>query len=635
VPIWGARRFCRRYQPCQAANRWEFGDGIIVSNRPVSVVHGWTKPGDYAVVFRAYNDSYPEGVSATFTVRVSSQPVHYVAVDSASPVFPYTSWATAARDIQDAVDAASVPGALVLVTNGVYNSGWRTVGTSLLYNRVVVDKPLALRSVNGPEFTLIEGAQAWGGGCGEGAIRCVYLATGASLSGFTLTNGATWRWEPGGPFERQALEGGGAFSGSLYHCTLSGNSAPYGGGASESTLTDCTLIGNRTAYAEWGAQGGGAYNCTLNRCTLGNNSASSSQYDFGGGALGCTLTDCTLTSNTARGGAGASQSTLNRCALIGNRAEEDGSGAIWSTLNYCTLTGNSAHKYNGGGAAMCTLSHCVLTRNSARNDGGGGASGSTLNHCTVVGNSASQGGGVFGGKVTNSIVCFNTATIGANYHPGYNTSGELESLCSLLTYCCTTPHPGCGLGIITNAPLFMDTNEWANLRLQPNSPCINAGLNAAVQNPTDLAGLPRIVSDTVDVGAYEFQEPGSVISYAWLQQYGLPTDGSADFIDLDADGHTTWQEWRCQTDPTNTLSVLHLLSVSSDGSDVTVRWQSVEGMNYLLERSTDLGASPAFKPVATGLPGQFSSTTYTDTDASALAPLFYRVGPYTPRRDAK
>jgi hypothetical protein len=206
-------------------------------------------------------------------------------------------------------------------------------------------------------------------------------------------------------------------------------------------------------------------------------------------------------------------------------------------------------------------------------------------------------------------------------------NGPNYSPFTTLNYCCTTPLPTNGVGNITNAPLFVD-HATGNLHLQSNSPCINAGNNAYVTTTTDLDGNPRIVNGTVDIGAYEYQGAGSVISYAWLQQYGLPNDGSADYADPDHDGLNNWQEWICGTNPTNALSALRMVSALPTTTNTTVTWQSVAGVNYFLERTTHLPLS--FTLWASNIVGQASTTSYADTNGTGPGPLFYRVGVQAP-----
>ena len=174
-----------------------------------------------------------------------------------------------------------------------------------------------------------------------------------------------------------------------------------------------------------------------------------------------------------------------------------------------------------------------------------------------------------------------------------------------------------GQGNITNASLFVNAGA-SNLRLQFNSPCINAGNNYSVTIATDLDGRLRIVGGTVDMGAYEFQ-PG--VS-------GLLTDGSADYADPDHDGLNNWQEWICGTNPTNALSALRMLSATPTSTNATVTWQSAAGVNYFLERCANL--SPPFTLLASNIVGQAGTTSYADTNGIGVGPLFYRVGVKSP-----
>jgi hypothetical protein len=649
----------------------------------------------------------------------------YVDPACAAPASPFATWATAATNIQDAVDAA-VAGDEIIVTNGVYQTGGRVVYGAMT-NRVAVTNALTLRSVNGPEVTIIEGHQMPVTNNGPAAIRCVYLGSGATLSGFTLTKGATlasgsefnemsggggWCQSSsvtlsncvvgnntafyhgggvyggsysfatlnncvitnnaaaggsqclgGGAFtcnlnnciavgNRAGFAGGGSYDGTRTNCHFTANTAgSYGGGAAAGTLTNCMLVGNSSGGGGGGAAyctldyctltgnwttddisgGGAAFLSTLHNCTLASNRSGNGggtrdcylydctltgNYTFGenrgGGGYGSTFNNCVLTTNSAGEGGGAFAGTLNNCLVSSNSASTRGGGSCESTLNRCTLTRNSAR--NGGGAYSGTLNNCALLTNSADYVGGGACS-STLKSCTVISNSATldSSGGTYSSTLINCIVYYNTGITNANNYRG-----------GALSYCCTTPLPS-GAGNFTNEPSFVD---WAagNCHLSSNSPCINAGNNASAVGDTDLDGNPRISGGTVDMGAYEFQSPASILPYAWLQQYGLPTDGSTDFTDPDHDGLNDWQEWVAGTDPTNATSTLRIVYATNSVSGTVVNWTSVTNRTYWLESSTNLARSPDFSLVQSNLAGQAGTTACTDTNASGLPVRFYRVG---------
>src|SRR6185437_1919150 len=127
------------------------------------------------------------GVLALFCMAARGT-TFYVNANNPFPSPPYATWATAATNIQDALNMAS-SGSIVLVTNGVYQYG--SGGAPYNTSRVYVPYPnITVQSVNGPAVTVIKGYQVPGTMNGTGAIRGVYLPGGSILAGFTVTGGA-------------------------------------------------------------------------------------------------------------------------------------------------------------------------------------------------------------------------------------------------------------------------------------------------------------------------------------------------------------------------------------------------------------------------------------------------------------
>jgi len=385
----------------------------------------------------------------------------------------------------------------------------------------------------------------------------------------------------------------------LTNCTFSGNWAYYGGGmynsVSQPTLTNCTFSENSVRDSAGGmynadssprltnctftgnsaeADAGGMKNHysspTLTNCVFSGNSAGHSGLDSGGGISNVysspMLTTCTFSRNLGKFGGGMdnleSSPTLTNCEFRGNSADNCGGGMLnrrsSPTLTNCTFSENSAGLYYGGGmynivSSNPTLTNCTFSGNSAYRDGGGMynyESSPTLANCTFSGNSSGDlGGGIYNwtnsnSTVTNCIFWGNTAPSGAQI---YN-----DGTSSLTITYSDIQGRWPGIGNIDDDPLFVDADgpdniagtEDDNLRLLPDSNCIDAGDNNSVPadtadldgdanttepTPWDLDSRPRISdgdcndTEVVDMGAYEF-------NYAYMGDFDGECD--VDFADF-------------------------------------------------------------------------------------------------------
>jgi hypothetical protein len=210
-------------------------------------------------------------------------------------------------------------------------------------------------------------------------------------------------------------------------------------------------------------------------------------------------------------------------------------------------------------------------------------------------------------------------------------------------------------GIVTNnancvinwgpGNISLDPRFTAGVRLQANSPCIDAGTNALLlisSNWTasitnDYDGLPRPLDGNgdgqarFDIGAYEVilasaDSNGDGIPDGWTHRYGLnPTDPTVAAGNPDNDPHTTLQEWIADTDPTNALSYFRIEAISNL-PPVAVQFVSSASRQYSLLSSSGLTEATTFNPVPgqTNIAGNGGILTLTDTNAAAA--LFYRVG---------
>lgn len=301
---------------------WEFSDGYSASN-VFSLDRSFAAPGVYTATVTATNadsvasDSVAVEIFPGYTNYVSPAGLH---------VPPFTNQLQAATNIQDAI-SANIPGGVVAVDDGDYDVGG-VAWNSGLTNRIAITSVLDVVSRNGPASTRIVGQ----GPCGDAAVRCAYVGTGARLIGFTLTNGHT---RAAGDVDLDQ-SGGGAWcepGGTVENAVIRDNeAAQFGGGIKHGTVRNSTLQANRAG------QGGGASDAALAQCVLSNNLATGN----GGGANGGTIENTLVVDNQAEYGGGASEASLLHATVAGNRASQSGGGVYRAVASNSIVYFNSA-----------------------------------------------------------------------------------------------------------------------------------------------------------------------------------------------------------------------------------------------------------------------------------------------------
>lgn len=490
-----------------------------------------------------------------FVTQLNAQTIYYVDSSKEDNLGNGLTWATAKKDIQNAINSAN-SGDEIWVKTGTYKPTHEpNGGTVSPRNRsfFIRNGVKLFGGFNGNETTfnqrnftnnptILSGDIGIEGNPNDNCHHVVLAATtqnnpvGILLDGFTITGGNS-----DGSSNYYIIEGnditsnlgGGIFiyngNNVIRNNIINNNRAITGAGIcikrGINEISNNTISGNLAfdiSYAQ--GSGGGIYvesgisniyNCTFLNNTATNGGGIYEQY----GTINATnnLFTNNIVSN-AGGAAFVSEATfmiLNN-TLIRNKANCCG-GAIYGIIGINTIINNviaSNESPNGGGIYMYfgenNIVNNTIFNNSASSNGGGIAIYVGLN------------------KVRNNIFWDNLRgssnnIVGSDYalprFTGLFQNNSIQVSEAFYDYYFDNYVSKTGNKYSTN-PLFLNSSDIDGednihrtsddgLNLNINSPLINLGINSYLPNEinTDITGRNRFQNDITDIGAYEYTTP--------------------------------------------------------------------------------------------------------------------------------
>ncbi|MDX9791902.1 MAG: right-handed parallel beta-helix repeat-containing protein [Kiritimatiellia bacterium] len=266
-----------------------------------------------------------------------------------------------------AVSGGSLSECLIVGNSAYYGGG---AHQSTLSNCLIVGNSAAYGGGTEGTYSKVSGctymgnkASIMGGGANGGVIDGCTLAANSAPDG----GGARWATLLSCLVISNAAErGGGSHSVTMRLCRVSYNkSAAEGAGIFQTSACDCDI--SRNAVTNWG-HGGGAFSSTVYRCTIRYNTGTSA----GGVAYG-SASNCQIIGNSVTHGiaGGMEYATANESVIASNSCVLAGGGAYGGSLRNCLVFDNVAYYCEGGGTYVSDTVNCTIVRNRSGTMGGG------------------------------------------------------------------------------------------------------------------------------------------------------------------------------------------------------------------------------------------------------------------------
>ncbi|VGO11740.1 hypothetical protein PDESU_00286 [Pontiella desulfatans] len=447
-------------------------------------------------------------------------------------------------------------------------------------------------------------------------LRVTY-GIGSSLPG-DIPTGRTMKWNGTVDDDYNNLDNWSIYDGSTY--TNEATATPYSGDIwwigeyhnAGNPVPDCNYNGGAAVNQHSIAIGiarTATFNFNRGNLSFGNNGWNNIGGHNAGGNATLNVNGGTLGINAIRTALGGADATIN----INGGDLTIGRGQTFDGISTSIVLG---YDNKGGTGALHVASGSLITRTGMRLGNGTGIGVFSVEgtEATSIGIGSNNTGDGFWNQKSNSVLQARFATNGVTTIFIDDQDGDDDAWATFED------------GAILEVDFMEGATNYTTFDLMVcEGPITDNGLKLVTSSPGEWSygivtnGITNILQVTVVDN--DFTENGTPIS--WLTGYGL--SAADDEVDNDVDGFLTWEEYICDTDPTDSNDLFQVTGGEQlPGGDFVITWNSSADRQYSISTNLNLVISD-FAVTVSDIPGKDGSTSYTSSVPAAAA-MFFEIG---------